>query len=186
MPARFSSPSSQPSPLGLRLIAGALGLGMLAVGAASAYWLVVDVLPLFGRIYRHAPIVETPYLGFFLLAPLAITPLIVVACASALWRGEKFDPPRGSRLFRFQVQSLQATLRSMLYVSPALAVLTTAILLARDYSPCSKLLISGSAWQLFWVNDDRLCFKPDFYIEDHWPCKRVDGKDVCIQVDGRS
>lgn len=186
MPTRFPSPYSQPSPLKLRLIALVLGLSMLAVGTASVYGLATDVLPLFGRLYRSAPVVETSYLGLFLLAPVAVTPLIVVACVSAIWHGEKFDPPRESRLFRFQVQSLQATLRSMLYVSPALAVLITAVLLARDYSPCSKLLISGSAWQLFWVNDDRLCFKPDFYIEDHWPCKRVDGKDVCIQVDGRS
>ncbi len=33
----------------------------------TIYWLTQDILPLYGRIYKNAPIVETPYLGFFLL-----------------------------------------------------------------------------------------------------------------------
>jgi len=77
------------------------------------------------------------------------------------------------------------SLKTLLYVVPAVMILTTVALLARGYSPCPKLLISGSAWQLFWVNDDRVCFKPDHYINDNWPCKVIDGKDVCVQVDGR-
>ncbi len=80
---------------------------------------------------------------------------------------------------------LSASIKIALFLAPALIVLTTLILVARNYSPCPKLLISGSAWQLSWVNDEQVCFKPDHYINDNWPCKVIDGKDACIQVDGR-
>ncbi len=78
-----------------------------------------------------------------------------------------------------------ASLKMLLYVAPAGAILTTLALLGKGYSPCPRLLISGSAWQLFWVSDERVCFKPDHYINDNWPCKVINGKDVCVQVDGR-
>ncbi len=74
---------------------------------------------------------------------------------------------------------------SFIYIVPAIMILTTVTLLNRGYTPCPKLLISGSAWQLFWVNDKNACFKPTRYINDHWPCKMIGEQEVCIQVDGR-
>lgn len=173
------------SPYLFRLLTFTLGACMLTLGLLSAYWLWSDVLPLFGRIYRNAPVVETPYLGFMLIAMCAVTPIIVLACTCATWQGRKFDPPPHSKLFKFQCASTKATVWSMLYIAPALAISVTLVLWWRDYSPCPELLISGSAWQLFWVNDERYCFKPDFYINENWPCKRIENKDICVQVDGR-
>lgn len=73
----------------------------------------------------------------------------------------------------------------MVIVAPAMITLTTATLSAKGYWSCPKLRISGSGWQMFWVNDERVCFKPDHYINDNWPCKAINGRDVCVQVDGR-
>ncbi|QGT84312.1 hypothetical protein GMO17_25770 [Pseudomonas coronafaciens pv. coronafaciens] len=51
--------------------------------------------------------------------------------------------------------------------------LATIMLLAKDYTYYSELLISGSAWQLFLVNDERVCFKSTRYLNDHWLCKTL-------------
>ncbi|EJM72177.1 hypothetical protein PMI31_03772 [Pseudomonas sp. GM55] len=77
------------------------------------------------------------------------------------------------------------SVKTIIYIVPAIMILTTLTLLNRGYTPCPKLLISGSAWQLFWVNDKNACFKPTRYINDHWPCKMIGNQEVCIQVDGR-
>lgn len=173
------------SPLKLRLLAVGMIATFLLVGAISVYAYIHYLFPLYGRLLRGAPVVETPYLAFgLLMAPPALAILLVGSTICA-WTGEKFDPAPGSRLHRFQTLMFGVSLKTLIYVVPAVMVLTTVALLARGYSPCSKLLISGSAWQLFWVNDERVCFKPDHYINDNWPCKVIDGKDVCVQVDGR-
>lgn len=173
------------SPLKIRLLAVGMIAAMLLVGAISVYAYLNYLFPLYGRLLRGAPVVETPYLAFgLLMAPPALA-ILLVGSAICAWTGKKFDPPPASRLHRFQTQMFGLSLKTLLYVVPAVMILTTAALLARGYSPCPKLLISGSAWQLFWVNDDRVCFKPDHYINDNWPCKVINGKDVCIQVDGR-
>jgi hypothetical protein len=169
----------------LRLIAAVAVPFMLLVGAFSLYWLWTHILPLYGRLLRNAPVVETPYLAFCLLMAPPVVLICAVGGAIAFWTGKKFDPPTHSSLFRFQNLMIASSIKIILYVVPALMILTTLALLARGYSPCPKLLVSGSAWQLFWVNDDRVCFKPDRYINDNWPCKTINGKDVCIQVDGR-
>jgi hypothetical protein len=78
---------------------------------------------------------------------------------------------------------LSASVKIIVYVVPTLIIATTLTLLARNYSPCPKLLISGSAWQLFWVNDELACFKPTRYINGNWPCKIVGDREICIQVD---
>ncbi|AMM02908.1 Uncharacterised protein [Pseudomonas putida] len=73
----------------------------------------------------------------------------------------------------------------MFYIAPTLGILVTLGLWAKGYTPCQKLLTSGSAWQVCWINDERYCFKSDSYTRDGWPCKHMSDKNACIQVDGR-
>jgi len=169
----------------IRLLAVGMIVVFLLVGAMSVYAYLNYLFPLYGRLLRGAPVVETPYLAFgLLMAPPALA-ILLVGSAICAWTGKKFDPSPASQLHRFQTLMFGISIKTLIYVVPAVMVLTTGALLARGYTPCSKLLISGSAWQLFWVNDERVCFKPDHYINDNWPCKVINGKDVCIQVDGR-
>lgn len=173
------------SPIVFRLSATIFVLFMAMVGAFSVYWIWEHVLPLYGRIYRNAPVVETSYLAFCLLmAPPAVL-LIIIGGVIAIWTGKKFDPPNNSALDRFQSLMIYLSVKTIIYVVPAIVLATTITLLARDYTPCPKLLISGSAWQLFWVNDERVCFRPTRYINDHWPCKMIGNQEVCVQVDGK-
>ncbi|WP_259640625.1 MULTISPECIES: hypothetical protein [Pseudomonas syringae group] len=80
-------------PLVFRLIALALVVAVTAVGIFSIYWLWERVIPLYGRIYRNAPVVEVPYLAFALLmAPPAVI-IAVIGSFFALCTGKKFDPP---------------------------------------------------------------------------------------------
>jgi len=51
------------SPVLFRLTAIGLMLSMLAMGALAVYALWTDIVPLYGRIYRNAPVVETPLKG---------------------------------------------------------------------------------------------------------------------------
>ncbi|WP_236692889.1 hypothetical protein [Pseudomonas sp. 10-1B] len=174
-----------PSPLRIRLVASAFIPFAVIAFCLSVYWLGHDIFPLYGRIYRDAPIVETPYLGFFLLMGIPGLIYLIVAATIAIWQGKKFNPPRDSKLSKFQSFMLRASIKTAVILAPALIIITTLILMSRNYTPCPKLLLSGSAWQLFWVNDESACFKPDHYINDHWPCKVIDGKDICVKADGR-
>jgi hypothetical protein len=179
------APESTMSPLAFRLGALVLVVIMMLMGAFSLYWLWEHVLPIYGRIYRNAPIVETPYLAFTLLmAPPAVL-LTIIGASIAVWTGKKFDPPNNSFLHHFSGVMIYLSVKTLIYIVPAIMILTTLTLLNRGYTPCPKLLISGSAWQLFWVNDKNACFKPTRYINDHWPCKMIGEQEVCIQVDGR-
>ncbi|WP_122556556.1 hypothetical protein [Pseudomonas viridiflava] len=171
--------------LKFRLLAIVMVLSAALAGAFSIYWIWEHVLPLYGRIYRNAPVVETPYLAFGLFMAPPTMLLGIVACTIAMWTGEKFDPQKNSFLDRFQTLMLYISVKTISYAVPLMIVTTTILLLYRGYSPCPKLLISGSAWQLFWVNDERACFKPTRYINDHWPCTMIGKQEVCIQVDGR-
>ncbi|MBI6727389.1 hypothetical protein [Pseudomonas viridiflava] len=171
--------------LKFRLLAVVMVLSAALAGAFSIYWIWEHVLPLYGRIYRNAPVVETPYLAFGLFIAPPTMLLGIVACTIAMWTGEKFDPQRNSFLDRFQTLMLYISVKTISYAVPLMIVTTKILLLYRGYSPCPKLLISGSAWQLFWVNDERACFKPTRYINDHWPCTMIGKQEVCIQVDGR-
>jgi hypothetical protein len=58
------------SPLAFRLGALAFAFFMILTGVFSLYWLYENVLPIYGRIYRNAPVVETPYLALGLLERL--------------------------------------------------------------------------------------------------------------------
>ena len=172
-------------PFVFRLLASGLVSIAIAVLVFSLYSLWEHVLPIYGRIQRNAPVVETPYLAFtMLMAPPALL-LAIVGASIAAWTGKKFDPPNNSFLDNFSVLMMYLSVKTLTYVIPTVMILTTAILLYRDYSPCPKLLISGSAWQLFWVNQKNACFKPTRYINDHWPCKMIGRQEVCIRVDGR-
>ncbi|WP_367597567.1 hypothetical protein [Pseudomonas fulva] len=172
------------SPVLFRCVALGLGLGMVAVCslALSAIW--VEVLPVFGRLYRSAPVVETSFGAFFVIGVIPLTPIVVAAAMIGVFTGRKFDPPRASWLERFQLRSFQASLMAVCIAAPVMIAVSTATLLIKDYRPCSKLRISGSSGHMFWVNDDRVCFIPDAYINDHWPCKAVGDRTVCVQVDG--
>lgn len=180
-----SAPLNAPSPLVFRLGALVFIMFVMLIATFSLYWLWTEVLPIYGRIYRNAPVVETPYLAFCLLmAPPALL-LAIVGASIAAWTGKKFDPPNHSFLHRFQMLMMNFSVKTVIYIVPAVMILTTATLLYRNYTPCPKLLISGSAWQLFWVNQENACFKPTRYINDNWPCKMIGAQEVCIQVDGR-
>jgi len=173
------------SPYLFRLVAFFTCLLTATLGLLSAHWLGNDVLPLFGSIYMNLPIVITPYLGFMLIAMCTVSPILTITSAYACWRAKKFDPPINSRLYRFQYHSYKWTLWSMICIAPALAIMVTLGLWAKGYTPCQQLLISGSAWKVYWVNDARYCFKPDSYTRDGWPCKRMGDKLSCFQIDGR-
>ncbi|PBQ06396.1 hypothetical protein CCL17_01925 [Pseudomonas congelans] len=173
------------SPALFRFGAAVFVFFMTLVGVFSVYWTWEHVLPLYGRIYRNAPVVETPYLAFCLLMVPPAVLLIIIGGSIAVWTGKKFDPPNNSFLDAFQSLMLKISVKTIIYGVPSIAVLTTIVLLARDYTPCPKLLVSGSAWQLFWVNDERVCFKPTRYINDGWPCKMVGDQEYCMQVDGK-
>lgn len=127
---------------------------------------------------------ETPLMSFFSIAALPFTPIMVAGCLIAAWTGQKFDPPKKSWLYAFQLRSMQLTV-ALMVVAPVMIALTTATLSAKGYWSCPKLRISGSGWQMFWVNDERVCFTPDGYINDNWPCKIVGKQNICVQVDGR-
>ncbi|EST14643.1 hypothetical protein EDP1_3751 [Pseudomonas putida S610] len=174
------------SPLLFRCVALGLGLGMVAVCSLALYAIWVEVLPVFGRLYRSAPVVETSYGAFFVIGVIPLTPIVVAAAMIGLFTGRKFDPPRASWLERFQLRSFQASLMAVCIASPVMIAVSTATLLVKDYRPCAKLRISGSSGHMFWVNDDRVCFIPDAYINDHWPCKAVGDRTVCVQVDGHA
>jgi hypothetical protein len=173
------------SPLTLRLIAAFVVFFMSIIGVFSLYWLWEHIVPIYGRIYRGAPIVETPYMAFCLLmAPPAVL-ISVVGASISVWNGKKFAPTEKSFLYRFQSLMIYLSIKTIVYAVPAIMIITTAILLLKDYTPCPKLLRSGSAWQLFWVNDERACFKPTRYINGNWPCKMIGDQEVCIQSDGK-
>ena len=125
----------------LRLLALVFIPGMLLIGVFSLYWLWANVLPIYGRLYRDAPVIEVPYLAFgLLMAPPAVL-IAVVGASIAAWNGQKFDPPRSSKLYRFQNLMFSSSIKIILYIVPTLIVATTVTLLARNYSPCPKLLI---------------------------------------------
>ncbi|NWC80498.1 MULTISPECIES: hypothetical protein [Pseudomonas] len=180
-----SSPSTILPPNQLRLLALGFAIALILAAALTIYSFWNHLLPIYGRLYRNAPVVETPFLAFgLLMAPPTII-IGLVAMAVCIWSGAKFDPTPGSRLFNFQNRMFNLSFKTLIYVVPSTILITTLILFLRGYTPCPKLLISGSSWQIFWVNDEHVCFKPDHYINDNWPCKVVDGKEVCVQVDGR-
>ncbi len=172
------------SPFLFKLAGIGLALCLLAVGALGVYVLWTEIVPLYGRIWRHAPVVETPLMSLFSIAALPFTPIMVAGCLIAAWTGQKFDPPKKSWLYAFQLRSMQLTV-ALMVVAPVMIALTTATLSAKGYWSCPKLRISGSGWQMFWVNDERVCFTPDSYINDNWPCKIVGKQNICVQVDGR-
>lgn len=173
------------SPLLFRLTAFFTCLFTTTLGLLSAYWLKSDVLPLFGNLFINVPIVITPYLGFLLIAMCTVSPILVITSAYACWHAKKFDPPVNTCLYRFQYNSYKLTLWSMICIAPVLATLVTLALWSKGYTPCQKLLISGSAWKVYWVNDVRYCFKPDAYTNDNQPCKRIGDENACIHFDGR-
>lgn len=88
-------------PLAFRLLALGLVFIVIAVLAFSIYSLWEHVLPIYGRIQRNAPVVETPYLAFtMLMAPPAML-LMIVRTSIAAWTGKKLPPPNNSFLDNF-------------------------------------------------------------------------------------
>lgn len=133
------------SPFLFKLAGIGLALCLLAVGALGVYVLWTEIVPLYGRIWRHAPVVETPLMSFFSIAALPFTPIMVAGCLIAAWTGQKFDPPKKSWLYAFQLRSMQLTV-ALMVVAPVMIALTTATLSAKGYWSCPKLRISGSGW----------------------------------------
>jgi hypothetical protein len=115
----------------------------------------------------------------------SIAIVLTYGSAIAAITGRVFDPPKKTWIYRVSIFLLATSVYTLIYVSPAVATLTTLTLHAKGYWTCRELRPSGSGWQVFWVNDERVCFKPDKYINDNWPCRNQGSKLVCIQVDGR-
>jgi len=127
---------------------------MMAGGALLVYdWIATHVsmaqaVTLTTHSTQKRPVVETPYLAFgLLMAPPALA-ILLLGSAICAWAGKKFDPPPASRLHRFQTLMFGLSLKTLLYVVPALMILTTVALLARGYSPCSNRAALNEAWQL--------------------------------------
>lgn len=81
------------TPLKMRLLAVAMFIALLLVGAVSLYAYTNYLFPLYGRLLRGAPVVETPYLAFgLLMAPPALA-ILLVGSAICAWTGKKFDHP---------------------------------------------------------------------------------------------
>lgn len=76
------------SPLTFRLLALALVVFMVLMGAFSLYWLWDDVLPIYGRIYRGTPVVGTPYLAFGLLTVPPVVLIGTIGASIAAWTGK--------------------------------------------------------------------------------------------------
>lgn len=103
---------------------------MVLVGVFSLYWIWEHPVPIYGRIYRDAPVIEIPYLAFgLLMAPHALS-LAVIGASVAAWTGKKFDPPNKSPLFRFQALVIYTSVKTILYVVPTLVIATTLVMLA--------------------------------------------------------
>lgn len=107
---------------------------MFGVGAIALYALWEALIPLYGRLYRNAPVVETPLMAFLAISAIPVTPVIVVTSAYCVWTGRKFDPPVKSWLYAFQLRSYQLTLAMI--AAPVIIAVTCATLLAKDYWPC--------------------------------------------------
>jgi hypothetical protein len=169
----------------VRMIAALSAIIMIIVGMLSTYLLWSKIFTIFGRIYRSAPAIEVPYLMFGLLMTPTAAIILTFAAITAAITGKLFDPPKNSWPYRFSVVMFSISGYIIIYAVPTVATLTTLTLHVKGYWTCRELRPSGSGWQVFWVNDERVCFKPDEYINDNWPCRNEGNKLVCIQVDGR-
>jgi len=102
----------------MRLLAVAMFIALLLVGAVSLYAYTNYLFPLYGRLLRGAPVVETPYLAFgLLMAPPALA-ILLVGSAICAWTGKKFDPPPASRLHRFQALMFGISIKTLIHVVP--------------------------------------------------------------------
>ncbi|MEL7941709.1 MULTISPECIES: hypothetical protein [Pseudomonas] len=167
----------------LRPIGFALILVGLAIIVGSLLICIEMLFPIYLRLWRQAPIVETVYPAFFMIAGLLLGPVTLLGG----FHGLLFGKPLTSRSpvwFKIALWLFKVGAVLMIVVGPALAIGTTAALAAMDYQTCSQLRRSGSGWQVFWVKNDGFCFRPDSYIEDNWPCKDMDGKTYCLRADG--
>ena len=154
-----------------------------SIGLFAIYWIISHVLPIYGQMWRRASVIEVPYMAFSLL----MTPPVMLACAVAsafaICTGERFAPPSKSAFAKLQTGMLKASVYSLIVIAPLAAIMTTVALNKLDYTGCSQLRKSGSAWQTYWVSHPGFCFVPDSYTENRWPCKNVDGKKFCINMD---
>ncbi|ANY86664.1 MULTISPECIES: hypothetical protein [Pseudomonas] len=169
--------------LSFRLRAGLTFLICAGVGIFAVYWLIAHVLPIYGQLWRRASAIEVPYLAFGLLMAPPIMLSCSLAAAYAFWTGKKFNPPKKSGLARFETSMIKTSVYVLVLLAPLIAVITTVALNTLNYTSCPQLRKSGSAWQTYWVIHPGFCFKPDSYTENDWPCKQVDGKTLCINMD---
>ncbi|TDV58967.1 hypothetical protein EC915_12118 [Pseudomonas sp. LP_7_YM] len=182
---KFKRSSIDSVPKHFRLIT-ALGLILAILLLASSVYIILDgVTPVYGRLWRNAPIVEVQYVAYALLATPFIAILMGYTAIAAFTTRKVFSPEQGTRAAKFQSLMFNLFLKTLLYVSFPLPILTTLSLISTGYWLCNDLRPSGSGWQTFWVNNQNSCFKPDSYINDHWPCQEVDGKKICLSADGR-
>jgi len=166
-----------------RLLAALTLVICAGVGVFSVYWLITHVLPIYGQLWRQASAIEVPYMAFGLLMAPPVMLACTVASAFAICTGKKFAPPNKSALAKLQTGMLKASVYSLIVVAPLAAILTTVALNKLDYTSCPQLRKSGSAWQTYWVSHPGFCFVPDSYTDNRWPCKHVDGKKLCINMD---
>lgn len=169
--------------LKFRLRAALTLLICAVIGVFSTYWLIAHVVPIYGQLWRQASAIEVQYMAFGLLMAPPVMLVCVVASAFAIYTGKRSDPPTKSGLAKFQTGMMKASVYSLIVLAPLAGIITTIALNKLDYTSCPQLRNSGSAWQTYWVSHPGFCFVPDSYTENRWPCKMVDGKKLCLNMD---
>lgn len=181
--ARHKSYPVEPSPTKLRMIAAGFIPSMLLFAGFLVYlsWTEIDLFH--DGLMRGAPVIETPLSAIIMLPMLLISILAIPAISIAAWTGKQFNPKEGSFLDTFQNVMLKATVYSCLSIIPGVIILSTLFSSYSDYFHCPELRKPGTRGPSLWVNNENLCFKPDHYINHNWPCKKIDDKELCIQLD---
>jgi len=179
----MSSFDLEKQPLKFKLNAAFLFFCSIIISGFAIYWIATHVLPIYNHLSEHAIAIEVQYLAFGLFAVPPVMLVCLVGSISAFITGKRFSPRPKTFLAYFQKTMLYLTLIGFIAVAPIASIVTTIALKKNDYTSCSKLRKSGSAWQTFWVSHPAFCFKPDSFTEKNWPCKHLDGKQMCLRID---
>lgn len=166
-----------------RVIAAIVIPGMAFVAGLVVYQAWTEFYIFYNALKQNAPVINWSFTAFVMLIIVPMLVLMVPAMSMAAWTGDKFNPNQGSFLYALQVFAIKATLYGMISIFPISIISTIIFSLYSGYSHCPELTRRNSGMSL-WVNDECFCFKPDYYINRNWPCKNINGKEVCIEIQG--
>lgn len=181
--AKQKSYRAEPVPAKFRMIAAILVPGAAFLAGILIHQAWTEAYIFYGALKRDAPVIKEPYTAFVMLIILPMLILLIPAMSIAAWTGKKFDPSQGSFLYTLQIFALKATIYGMASILPTTIALTIIFSSISDYSRCPELT-HGKRGTSLWVNDECFCFKPDYHINRNWPCKTINGKEVCIEIQG--